>query len=204
MEVLLIRHGEPGSVDPARAGVAATDPPLSDCGRRQAALLAEWIGDEAIDAVCTSPMQRARETAEPLAHATGAELEVVPGLAELNTGEAAYVKVEDLWRTDQARMRALAEGRWADLGLSETYARFSETVLTTFEELIGGNPGRRIAAICHGGVINTIVSNVLGMSRQMFFEPGYTSVTRVAAARTGERTLLSLNETAHLRACRAR
>ena len=55
-----------------------------------------------------------------------------------------------------------------------------------------------VAAVCHGGVINVFLAALLGLERHLWFEPGYTSISRVAAARTGERSLVTLNETAHL------
>ena len=58
--------------------------------------------------------------------------------------------------------------------------------------------GGRVAAVCHGGVINVYVAALLGLERHLWFEPGYTSISRVAAARTGERSVVTLNETAHL------
>ena len=51
---------------------------------------------------------------------------------------------------------------------------------------------------CHGGVINVWTAHVLGMAPRLFFEPVYASVHRYLCARSGERNLVSLNETAHL------
>ena len=69
------------------------------------------------------------------------------------------------------------------------------------KETVGFNYYARAAAIvCHGGVINAYLAHVLGIGPATeFFYPNYTSIHRVAAARTGERSILSVNETAHLR-----
>ncbi len=53
--------------------------------------------------------------------------------------------------------------------------------------------------MCHGGIINGYLSAMLGLDSLLFFVPDYTSVSRVRAARSGTRSLVSLNETAHLR-----
>ena len=53
--------------------------------------------------------------------------------------------------------------------------------------------------VCHGGVINGWAGHVLGLGPQMFFNPDYTSINRFRAASSGERSIVSLNETAHLR-----
>jgi hypothetical protein len=61
--------------------------------------------------------------------------------------------------------------------------------------------GHRIAIVCHGGVINAYLTYILGLSnyQQGFFYPNYTSIHRVAAARSGERSIVTINETSHLR-----
>ena len=68
--------------------------------------------------------------------------------------------------------------------------------LPASERLIAANTGRRIAVVCHGGVINAWAALVLGIEPRLFFDPRYTSINRFMAARSGERSLVSLNETA--------
>jgi 2,3-bisphosphoglycerate-dependent phosphoglycerate mutase len=54
--------------------------------------------------------------------------------------------------------------------------------------------------VCHGGVINQYLAHVLQIETQVgFFYPQYTSIHRVAASRTGKRSIVSINEAAHLR-----
>jgi probable phosphoglycerate mutase len=52
-------------------------------------------------------------------------------------------------------------------------------------------------------VINAYLAHVLGVDDVIFFEPGYTSISRVRASRRGHRMLVSANETAHLRGLHA-
>ena len=51
-------------------------------------------------------------------------------------------------------------------------------------------------------MINVYLGALLGLDRHLWFEPAYTSISRIAAARSGERSVVSLNETAHLVAAR--
>ena len=54
--------------------------------------------------------------------------------------------------------------------------------------------------MCHGGVINGYLCHVLGLTDPRgFFYPNYTSINRVAAARSGARSIVTINETSHLR-----
>ncbi|HLM17945.1 MAG TPA: histidine phosphatase family protein [Acidimicrobiia bacterium] len=99
--------------------------------------------------------------------------------------------------TRDHRWRAMIEGRWEELG-GEPPDEFRARIVPCVDAVIDRFPGGRVAAVCHGGVINVYVAALLGLERHLWFEPGYTSITRVAAARSGERSVVTLNETAHL------
>jgi probable phosphoglycerate mutase len=55
--------------------------------------------------------------------------------------------------------------------------------------------------VCHGGVINCYLSHVIGLEHEAlgFFYPNYTSIHRVAASSRGHRSVVTINETSHLR-----
>ena len=78
-------------------------------------------------------------------------------------------------------------------------AAFRRGVVDSFERIIAAHPGARVAVVCHSGVINAWAAHVLGIAAPIFFDPGYTSVQRFLAAKSGERMVASLNELAHLR-----
>jgi broad specificity phosphatase PhoE len=177
VELLLIRH--------ARAQPGLTDPPLDAVGRAQAARLAEWLVGEHLDALWTSPARRARETAAAVAAVTGLGVAVDAGLAELDAG-GPYAPVA-------TRRAAIAAGEYVD---DDT---FVPRVLGAFGRIVAGNPGRRIAVVAHGGVLNVYLADVLGLAAAVFFEPLPAGISRVVAARTGQRSVVSLNETGHLR-----
>src|SRR5687768_15688948 len=95
MELLLIRHALPVRVDEGTVDGPA-DPELSAAGLEQAKALAGWLADERIDAIWSSPMRRARETASPLSERLGLEVVVDPGLAEFDRDAASYIPIEEL------------------------------------------------------------------------------------------------------------
>jgi broad specificity phosphatase PhoE len=189
MELLLVRHARPLRVE-SLDGPA--DPPLSPLGERQAAVLAAWLADpvsERIDAVYTSPLRRAAETAAPLAAALGLDARPEPALAEYDAEAMAYIPIEEL--------RAAGDPRWKEL--PPDIEGFQSRVMEGVDRLCAAHPAQRAVLVCHGGVINVIVSSVLGLGASMLFLPGYTSVSRVLVASSGPRSLASLNEMAHLR-----
>jgi probable phosphoglycerate mutase len=85
-----------------------------------------------------------------------------------------------------------------DGGFETDIKSFQAMVVAALEEIIEAHPGQRVAAFCHGGVINVWTAHVLGMEPRLFFEPGYTSVHRYLCARSGQRNVVALNERFHL------
>ena len=63
VELIFVRHGRPEHVETTDGTPA--DPPLSEVGHAQAAAVAMWLAEERIDAIYSSPMQRARQTSQP-------------------------------------------------------------------------------------------------------------------------------------------
>ena len=196
MDLLLIRHAEPVRIAPGSSPEPA-DPGLTEPGRAQAERLARWLAEEPIDAILSSPLRRAGETAMVVGAALGVDVEVVDGLMEYDADADYYIPVEEMRETRDHRWRAMIEGRWEELG-GEAPDRFRARIVPCVDAVVDRFAGRRVAAVCHGGVINVYLAAVLGLERHLWFEPGYTSISRVAAARTGERSVVTLNETAHL------
>jgi probable phosphoglycerate mutase len=194
MELILVRHAEPVRIVDADG---PADPPLAERGIKQAEALASYLGDEAIGAVWSSPMVRARETAAPLAAALGVDVVVDGELAEFDREATSYIPIEELKAAKDERWMAMVEGTFEDNGVDP--AAFKEGVVRAVDHIISGNPGGSVAVVCHGGVINAYLAHILGIDRPLWFEPKYTSIHRVLASRRGDRSLETLNEIAHLR-----
>jgi probable phosphoglycerate mutase len=196
MELVLVRHGEPVRIDEGDVEGPA-DPGLTERGHDQAARVAAWLAADGVDAIVTSPLRRARETAAPLATALGIEPEVDPGVSEYDATAGHYIPIEELRAAKDERWYATIEGRWADVGGIDP-AEFQRQVVPAFDALIERHAGRRVAVMTHGGVINVFLAHVLGIERLLWFHPEYTSISRVHAARGGARSVATVNETAHL------
>ncbi|MCH7866392.1 MAG: histidine phosphatase family protein [Myxococcales bacterium] len=194
MEMLLIRHGLP--IHTVNPDGKPADPPLSEAGHEQARLVAEWLREEPIQRIYSSPLRRARETAFPLAQQLGLEIEIEARIREFDAEASEYIPLEELKRTDPERWREFIAGGYTS-GLD--FDAFAAEVVAGLQHLIDQNPGRRIAVFCHGGVINSWATYVLGIAPTLFLDAAYTSVSRFVAASTGQRSIASLNEAAHLR-----
>jgi probable phosphoglycerate mutase len=189
MELLLIRHALPVRIDEG-AVTGPADPALSELGSAQAQALSDWLREERLDALWCSPMRRARETAAPVAKELGLDIRLDDGLAEFDRDALSYIPIEEL--------KAAGDPRWNEV--PEQPEHFRQVVVDAVEGIVAAHAGQRVAVVCHGGVINAYAAHVLGIGDPLFFLPTYTSISRVFAASTGERSIASLNEAAHLRA----
>ncbi len=196
----MVRHAQPVRVE-AGSVPGPADPGLSLLGHHQAARLAEWLAPEAPTVVCTSPLRRARETVAPLATALGVTAEVVPGVSEYDATSGEYIPIEELRAAKDERWFATIEGRWDDAGGVDPRA-FQDQVVPAVESLIERFAGERVVVVTHGGVLNVFLAHVLGIDPLLWFHPEYTSISRVLAARRGQRSVATVNETAHLYARR--
>lgn len=179
-----------------REGVA--DPELAEAGRTQASRLADYLASEEIAAIYVSPLRRARETAQPLAQRLGISPVVDDDISEFDRNSSEYVPVEELRESNDPRWLKMIRGEWEEG--HDHPDLFRKRVIEACERMIEQHPGERVVAVCHGGVINQFLAHVLGIQTQLgFFYPQYTSIHRVAASRSGLRSLVSLNEVAHLR-----
>jgi probable phosphoglycerate mutase len=194
MELLLIRHGEPLVAVDQPDGA---DPPLSERGCQQSVLLAHYLAEEHLDAIITSPLRRARQTAEPVAAAQDTSLLIDENVAEFDRGYHSYIPVEALKATDDARWHALREGRLEAFAADPD--AFQSQAIGAVDNVIAAHPGQKIALVCHGGIINAFIGHVLAIPRLLWFSPQYTSINRVMASRAGVREVVCLNEVAHLR-----
>ncbi len=195
MEIVLVRHGLPLRIE-LETGIA--DPELAAEGHEQAAKMAAYLGVEDVEAVYVSPLRRALETARPLCKVLGLEAVVSEGVAEFDRNSREYVPVEELRATNDPRWEKLLRGEWD--GVDEDPSIFKARVVATVEDMIARHPGGRVVVVCHGGVINQYLAHVLGIETHVgFFYPKYTSIHRVMAARSGERSIVSINEASHLR-----
>ena len=195
MELLLIRHALP-----VRREVVdgPADPELSVEGFDQAERLGKYLAREEINAIYVSPLKRALQTAAPLARRLGVTPVVVDDVAEFDRTSNEYIPMEELQATNDPRWQKLIDGVWDST--DETQEQFRDRVLGAFEKIIEQNSSTSVAVVCHGGVINLYLAHILGVQTERgFFYPNYTSIHRVSASRSGVRSLMTLNETAHRR-----
>ncbi|BAH50744.1 histidine phosphatase family protein [Rhodococcus opacus] len=193
MELVLVRHAEP---DREAEGPARANPRLSDRGREQAARVADYLAAEEFAAIYTSPLIRAADTAAVIGTALGLRPIVRSDLAEFDRDATEYLHFEDLRINNDPRYEAFLRDDLSAWGTD--VPTFRRRVTAEFDRIIDAHAGGRVLVVSHGGVANAFVGGLIGASKLTIHEPGYTGFARIRAGRT-RRTLVSLNETPHLR-----
>jgi broad specificity phosphatase PhoE len=159
--LLLARHGE-SDWNRARRWQGHADRPLTDLGRRQARELAERLADVELDAVYSSDLQRASETADIVARLQGLDVTTMPELREVDVGSwsgLTRTEAEERFPEAYVRWTAGAEG-WDD---GETYEELAARVVGAVHEIAEDLPGDRVLVVAHGGSIRVIHAAALGI-----------------------------------------
>lgn len=153
--------------------------------------MAQFLAPEAIDAIYVSPQQRAIDTMKPLAATFDHEPTVVDGIAEFDLGHPSYIPGDERPPLTATELEELTNHLIADA--------FRDRVHDAINSIISSHAGETVAAVCHGGVISTVLSDLLGVDPMTYFDSKYTSVTRIEASQTGRKSMVSFNECHWLR-----
>jgi 2,3-bisphosphoglycerate-dependent phosphoglycerate mutase len=201
----LIRHGQ-SDFDWAGERWASArgdqwNPPLSDTGQQQAALLAKrlLVMDLEPFRVYSSPLRRAAETAEAFAHEVGTNVMFDDELVEAHIGGWEGKPFEEIIESDPGIVQHLSHQRaiWHRAPGAEQGDRFRTRVRDAIERLLLKHPDENLLLFAHGGVINAYVGEVLGLGQEMFFLPENTSLNSVDVDGDA-RSVRFLNDVLHL------
>ncbi|RMG02873.1 MAG: histidine phosphatase family protein, partial [Planctomycetota bacterium] len=162
--MLLIRHGATANnrAVPPRLQGRRTDPELSPEGRDQATRTARFLENLPISHVFSSPLLRARQTAEHIAGAHGLPVEVLPAITEVDVGiweGMSWEQVEAQYpEAYRAFMSNAAENPYFD---GETMASVRDRVVPAFAELVEQHRGRWIVVVAHNVVNRVYLAHLL-------------------------------------------
>jgi 2,3-bisphosphoglycerate-dependent phosphoglycerate mutase len=196
--IVLVRHGQTDwNLQLRFQGHINT--PLNAAGLVQASALAERLESWPIQAVYSSDLDRAAQTAAPLAQRLGLELVIDPRLRERSggvfeglTNEEMLARYADEWQELQLAGSAPPGG--------ESNAQMTKRVLDSFNGIVSQHQGQMVAIVTHGGVIRIILLHLLGIRQEHHRRidvSGNTGTSIVEIDEHGPR-LLSLNDTRHL------
>ena len=198
----LIRHGETLANRSFRY-IGRRDDALSETGVRQAAELATALASLPISAVISSPLQRARKTAQAIAEARQLEVELTPELRECDFGAwEGLTRAEVLARGPEEAQLFQAWERDATLAPpeGESFTALQQRVCTYVNELARMHAGQTLALVSHVGPIKVLLASALEAplwaSFRIFLDPATISV--VDWQDNGHALVRLVNSHAHL------
>lgn len=177
--LVFVRHGAIATDAPPET---VFDPPLSENGRAQAEAVGSRLTVLGIDACITSPLRRARETAEAIVGQleSAPSVEVVDSLAEYSRGDLEGVIRPEAKKLDSEFAKYWRDGDWEAWPNGDTREAFRARTDLAMAEVQGRGSGAFLV-VTHGGVINELLCSLLGITRggPTLFHPPVSSVTIV-------------------------
>lgn len=181
----------------------ATDIPLSDKGRAQARRVAAHLKDKPLDAIYSSPLGRALDTAKEVAGYHGLEVGIVDDLQEINMGEWAgktwdqirkiWPDLEKSWSADPYTSDPPPSG--------EDYREFQNRCIRALDRIAAAHErSHQVAVVCHGGVIRAVMNEILGLAwntRGKIYSQN-CSITRLRWQAGGTVVIDGFNDSCHL------
>lgn len=198
--VYLIRHGE-STWNAERRWQGAMDPPLSEAGRAQAARVANALRPIALDAVYSSPLQRATDTAQAIAVPRALPVEPVDDLREIAFGEW-----ESLANTEvEQRFGSLLQQWWSrpdqtEIPGAEPLAQGRERAMGALHGIVRRHPKGQVAVVAHGGMNKLILLTLLDAPLASFWRLAQSNACINILEFDGARgRIVAVNDTTHLK-----
>jgi broad specificity phosphatase PhoE len=201
-EVLVARHGET-DWNREHRWQGQGGPGLNDRGRAQAHALAARLAGLRLDAIYTSDLPRATQTAEIVAAAAGLEPIEDRGLREVDVGSWRGLTRGQVRKSDPDGYRRWMRGEAGWQG-GETYDEMHARVVSAFDRLLGAHRRGRILLVTHGGGVRAIVAHTVGLPGhdRLHIDGAHNcSLTTVTTVR-GALRLAGFNDIGHLPAGR--
>jgi len=162
VKIILVRHGETDWNQLRRVQGANSNTNLSQKGKEQAESLALRLKPERIQAIYSSPLQRALDTARAIADNHQMEVVIEPALTEIDVGELEGIHLEKIGKRLDQLLTSQGEALLKMPG-GESLAEVQQRVWSTIQRLIGRHSDGVIVVVSHYFVILTIICSVLNL-----------------------------------------
>lgn len=198
-QLLLIRHAVNDVMKEKKLAGRMPGVHLNDEGRQQAEDVAERLRRLPLKAVYASPLERTRETAEPLARLLALPVQTRDGLAEVEYGEWTGRSLEELSKLDAWKIVQMYPSGMRFPG-GETMRGMQARIVNELEAIAAEHPRDIVAVFSHADVIKAALAHYLGVHLDLFqriiIDP--TGVSVVAVAPFGAR-ILRINDSGPLK-----
>ena len=203
VRLILARHGEAEGSREFRFN-GSSDVALTPHGEQQAHLLADALAPLAPVAIYSSPLIRARATAEAIAGVAHLTVDILPELREQSYGAWERLTAAEARQRDPKRFAAWASGHRIAPPAGETLSVVRQRILVCVDALVARHPNQTVVLVAHVGPIKALLCSALGLplsgARRLWLDPASYSVVDWSLASDGrQRSLVrAVNVVSHL------
>jgi broad specificity phosphatase PhoE len=198
--IYLVRHGQT-AWNKEEIFRGRTDVPLDETGLKQAELAGEYLKEVEIDAIYSSPLSRALETAEKIARFHNLKVQPLEGIIDMSFGNWEGHAHQEIKKNDSETYR-----RWREephlvrLPGGESLDDVRVRSMAALEEVIRKHPGKALILISHRVVNKVIICGILGLDNSHFWQISQDpTAINLIQYRNGKYILSLMNETCHLK-----
>jgi probable phosphoglycerate mutase len=198
--LILLRHGETDWNLSGRWQGQATDTRLTERGREQARIVAKRLREHPIQAIYSSDLLRAFETAQIVGRELGLEPIKEPRLRESDVGQWTGKTWDEITASWPEQVAAMLAGEDVRRGGGESYGEMQQRLAAALERMLEHHPGQTVLAVSHGAALRSLVAHALGASLAQMHRIAIGGNTALSVLRVqhGALRLVSYNDTAHL------
>jgi len=160
--IYFVRHGENPANLNREFSYRIVDYPLTELGVRQAQQTASYFAGRTVDAIYSSPLKRARQTAEIIGTATGHDITIVEEFREINCGSFdGQPPTDAMWAHHDQILRQWRDGQHSvSFPDGEDYHTLVARARVGLEQVTAGQDGKHIVVVTHGGIVGATIKDV--------------------------------------------
>jgi broad specificity phosphatase PhoE len=198
--IYLVRHGQTawnkGEIFRGR-----TDIPLNETGLEEAELAGEYLKEKKIDAIYSSPLSRAMQTAQRIGQFHHLEVEPLNEMIDMSFGKWEGKSLKEVQEKDEERYTLWREEpHRVKLPGGESLDEVRIRTMAALEELIRNHPGKTLVLVSHRVINKVLICGILGIDNSHFWQIGQdTTAINLIQFKNGRYVLSLLNETCHLK-----
>jgi broad specificity phosphatase PhoE len=199
--IYLVRHGQT-AWNKEEVFRGRTDVPLNETGLKEAELAGMYLKEIDIHAVYSSPLSRARQTAEKIAQFHSLDVQPLDGLIDMSFGNWEGHSLNEVREKDGERYR-----QWRDephlvrLPGGDTLDQVRVRAMAALETVVQEHPEKTLVLVSHRVINKVLICGILGLDNSHFWQIGQdTTAINLIQYRNGKYVLSLLNEACHLKA----
>ncbi len=201
--IYLVRHGQT-AWNKEEIFRGRTDVPLDETGLKQAELVGQYFKGMEIHGIFSSPLSRARQTAEKVAEFHSLKVQPLQGIDDMSFGNWEGRPHHEIKEHDNETYRQWVETpHLVRLPGGESLEDVRVRAMSAMEEVIRNHPGKTLVFVSHRVVNKVLICGILGLDNSHFWQITQdTTAINLIQHRDGKYILSLMNETCHLKPLR--